>query len=238
MFGFAAALAMVACAEVESSNIVGYQQYEPVVGMNLFSPMFTGTDGKALNIQNIVLKNAQGWGTDCIQFISSGGKLGEKYIWVNADMAPSGAGWYLTDFRTKVTELDYSIGDGFYIGIALPETYIETSGGVRLEALSKPLSVGMNVVGNSTPNAINIQDIKMKDAQGWGTDCIQVITSGGKLGSKYIWVNADIAPNGAGWYLPDFTTKVTDVTFAPGEGLYVGVALEGTSLELPPAINE
>ena len=81
---------------------------------------------------------------------------------------------------------------------------------------------GFNFVGNNTPVAVNIQDIKIANATDW-SDNIQVLDEGGATIQQYIYASA--AESGAeadGWL--DETFTLADVTLEPGQGILIDTA--------------
>ena len=80
-----------------------------------------------------------------------------------------------------------------------------------------------NFIGNNTPVAIDIQDIKITGATDWN-DSIQVLDEGGSTIATYVYVSAvESGFSADGWAAEDFS-GLADVDFEPGLGILVDTA--------------
>ena len=80
----AAAMGLAAFGDIESSNVVGYQQKETVTGFNFVIPTFDVVGGGKVNIQDIKIEGATDW-ADNIQILDEGGAGIAQYIYATAE---------------------------------------------------------------------------------------------------------------------------------------------------------
>lgn len=237
MFGLVAAAACTAMAEITSANVVGYQQYDLVQGYNFYSPVFEAVSG-TMNLQDLQLINAAGDGTENIVLIDNDGMTQGQYSWFSDEQTGEGKdGWFDMD-AWAFYDVDIENGQGFYIYTKKMGVKIQSSGAVKLEPYSKTLKMGYNIVGNCSPVAINIQDVKLVDAKGDGTESIISIDSEGMTQGQFSWFSDEQTGEGKdGWFDMD-AWDFYDFEIAAGEGLYVYAKKDGVKLTIPSAITK
>ncbi len=257
MFGFAAALAMVACAEVESSNIVGYQTYELKNGFNLLTPVFTSCENDSyVNLSDLKLEGGRGEGTtEQIQILSNSGGVLTRYYWVEKEamwgIPPTG--WYTsvnftkwdgTDEGLMAKDVKFNVGDGLYFNVGSDDVKLLTSGNIKYEVAPIEISAGFTAIGNCSAVPMYLQDIEVIGGAGQGTtEEIQILNETGAVVARYYWVEKEamwgIPPTG--WYTSVNFTKwdgtdeglmAKGVKFEPGQGLYFQVG-DNAKIKLP-----
>ena len=215
----AAVVGTVAMADVISSSVVGYQQKDTVSGFNFVIPTFKAVNSGSIHIQDIKIANATDW-SDSIQVLDEGGATIQQYIYASA--AESGAeadGWL--DETFSLADVTFAPGQSILIDTA-NISVLTFAGQVSTEDTVIETVPGFNFVGNNTPVAVNIQDIKIANATDW-SDNIQVLDEGGATIQQYIYASA--AESGAeadGWL--DETFTLADVTLEPGQGILIDTA--------------
>ena len=223
---------------LESANVVGYQnmplKYE---GYNFAIPTFLDVGAESVNLQNIKLNGGVGDMSESIVVYDKDAIFaGDQYYWVSAEMgAPNGDGWY--DVNFALVDKQYVIGTGLYLNCATPGATLMFAGQVYAGKQVNELPfVGYNMIGNSTPVACNIQDIKLVDAMGDMSESIVVYDKDAIFaGEQYYWITEAMgAPNGDGWY--DVNFAPIDVTVQPGEGLYLNCPNAGVKWTLPAVL--
>ena len=201
------------------SSIVGYQQKDTVSGFNFVIPTFKAVNSGSIHIQDIKIANATDW-SDSIQVLDEGGATIQQYIYASA--AESGAeadGWL--DETFSLADVTFAPGQSILIDTA-NISVLTFAGQVSTEDTVIETVPGFNFVGNNTPVAVNIQDIKIANATDW-SDNIQVLDEGGATIQQYIYASA--AESGAeadGWL--DETFTLADVTLEPGQGILIDTA--------------
>jgi hypothetical protein len=104
-----------------------------------------------------------------------------------------------------------------------------------------PLNIGYNIFAptfNGIGQTLDIQDIKVKNVAGDGTDLIWVLDANGiATGETYYWVaGANLGEGIPDMWTSDFATPL-EKKLAPGEGLYLYTESEGATITLPATIN-
>ncbi len=242
---FAAALALGASCFAEEaiqSNIVGYHMYDLTYGFNIYTPVFEGASLTAIDIQDIKILESDGYGYDEIQILEDGVYQHSYYWWTVNGAADQGVeidkdGWY-TAKGVYVTE-PVDLGDSLFIYADSDTLKAQVSGSVKLAGHTVQLSYGFNLVGNSTPNELNIQEIKLENTDGYGYDEIQILEDGVYQHSYYWWTVSGAADQGVeidkdGWY----TAKGVYVNepIPAGMGLFVYSDSDGVKFCLPSPI--
>ncbi len=224
--------------------VVGYNTYKlNENGYTFFVPTFEGaTTADKIDLQDIRLLNVAAMLGDYIQVLTEGGGLGEQYFWLDSTMGVN-AGWYNGEGKFLEGDLAVSLdaGKGFYFVISAASigASVQVAGNVRLEPLEIPLNVGgYTITGNMAPKTIDLQEIKLVNAEAVLGDYIQMITEGGGLGEQYFWLDSTMGVN-AGWYSGEgkFLEGDLAVSLSPGQGLYVVISLNsvGAKIQLPSA---
>ena len=254
MFGMVAAAAMVAGADVESSNIVGYLDQEMTysMGYNFIIPTFTDVNSATAtyNLDNVQVVNGDGSGmTEAIIGYTSDATLsGDEYYWNTAAdtfAGPEEDCWVNGVMGDqKVTSVTLPLGTGLYLYLGTEGASVRYAGQVCQDNVTTDLTLGYNMVGNATPVALDLNAIKLTGADGSGmTEAIIGYTSDATLsGDEYYWNTAadtfagpeeDCWVNGV---MGD--EKVTGVTIQPGQGFFLYIGTEGAKMVLPAAIKK
>ena len=220
--------------------MVGYQsKSDTVQGFNFYAPQFQAVNSTAgVNIQDIKLDFGEGEadGGDNIQILDEGGATVATYSWMPADwFGGEQDGW--VDEEGNLADVTLAAGQGVLIDIVAAGTTVMNAGQVA----DKPTTVtgiqGFNFIGNNSPVAINIQDIKLDFGEGEadGGDNIQILDEGGATVATYSWMPADwYGGEQDGWV--DEDGGMADVTIAAGSGFLVDIVSAGTKVILPSAL--
>ncbi len=222
----------------------------------MFCPIFESTSGdtQTIDIQNIKLFGVKGEGVDTIQMLDENGAVEKVYYYLTADGAgiTTPEGWYTStdinwddsDLALRANDVTFNRNQGLYIYITATtsDVTLQTSGGVKLEPESKNLNIGFNMLGNSTPYEINIQDIELSGVKGEGVDTIQMLNENGAVEKVYYYLTADGAgiTTPEGWYTStdinwddsDLTLRANGVKFAPGQGLYLYITTTSNPVKM------
>ena len=192
-----------------------------MTGFNFVIPTFTAVDGGVVNIQDIKIEGATDWG-DNIQVLDEGGAgIAAYYYATAAESGFEADGWVSEDF-TSLADVTFAPGQSILIDTA-GTTTLTFAGQVSTEDTVIETVPGFNFVGNNTPVALNIQDIKIDGATDWG-DNIQILDEGGAGVAAYYYATAaESGFEADGWVSEDFTA-LADVTFEPGQGILIDTA--------------
>ena len=217
---------------IESQNVVGYQTKSISAGFSLSTPTFLDVGQEGMDLQNFKLgANAAGDGTEMIQFLDDEGINTQIWIWLNANMGME-EGWY--DFNTwePITETIVPSA-GFLMNVSASVDML-IAGQVKSDKTTVTLPAGFSVVGNNTPNNIDIQSLKLGEAAaGDGTEMIQFLDNEGINTQIWIWLNANMGME-EGWY--DFNTwEPIEYTVKAGEAFLINVAAD-VEMTIPSAL--
>ena len=230
MFGLACAAAMVACADITSSNIVGYTNKDQGADYSLVVPMFRGISANNYALQDLIPsgENVNGNGDISVQTFTSLAEADEQFFWLTEDDmgVEDGDGWYEGDFATKATKV-LTPGEGLMLGAASGAITLRFAGQVETGAVEIDAPADYSLIGNVRPFALNIQDIipSGENVNGNGDISVQTFTSLAEADEQFFWLTEEDmgVEDGDGWYEGDFATKATKV-FDPGEGMMLGAA--------------
>ena len=224
---FAAAVAAVSTAtfaEAISSSVVGYQTKDTVVGFNFVIPTFVAVDGTTgVGIQDIKIANATDWG-DNIQILDEGGATVASYYYASAEQSGYAADGWLNENASDLADVVFAPGLSVLIDTADTAT-ITFAGAVSTNATPVNTVVGFNFIGNNSPVAINIQDIKIANATDWG-DNIQILDEGGATVASYYYASAEQSGYEADGWLNEDASGLSDLTIEPEQGFLVDTADE------------
>ena len=199
--------------------MVGYQTKDTVSGFNFIAPTFEKVSDSGVDIQDIKLDGDVSEYADSIQVLDEGGAGVEQYLWT-AD------GWI--DINTfEVASKTIPAGGSILVDTANSVT-VTMSGKVGTENYETTSVAGFNFVGNTTPVAIDIQDIKIEGDVTEYSDSIQILDEGGAGVEQYLWT-AD------GW-IDINTFELAERTIESGLGILIDTANSGVKITVPSAL--
>ena len=242
--------AAVACAAitglaVESKNVVGYNSNALRQGSIAIAPQFQGigsADG-SYDLQQITCNDAADTATFTI--LDEVGLDTGFYSWtIWYDPL-----WTFTDYEkcwingdgTKAEGVTIHPGDALWVSGSSTEQLFMSSGEVGQKDVSVVLRKGSLMTGNSSPVAIDLQDIVCNDAA--DTVTFTILDEVGLDTGFYSWTI---------WYDPLWTftdyekcwingdgTKAEGVTIEPGQGLWVTGSVDPADPEHPdPTVDQ
>lgn len=188
-----------------------------------------------LKLQNVV----SGSGANFICLLDNDGIFQGSYgWWIPDDGTGEEEGCWFDGDNWAVIEETISNGQGFYLYAEDAGLSILCSGAVKLEAYSKELAQGYNLVGNCSPVDLDLQAVKLNNVvSGSGANFICLLDNDGIFQGSYGWW---IPEDGTGadegcWFDGDNWAVIED-TVAAGQGLYLYCEDAGLTLELPKAL--
>ena len=220
---------------LESANVVGYQEITLKPGYNIFAPTFDGVSA-TLDIQDIKLQGVPGDGSDVIWVLDSDGIVtGDTYYWFSKEITGAATDFWSADGETPLKRTIVS-GEGFYVYTESEEASVMVSGSVKIGNYSKNLIPGYNLTGNFSPIAQNIQNLTLSGVPGDGSDVIWVLDSDGIVtGETYYWFSKDVTGADKDFWSADGENPL-DLTFEPGEGIYLYTEATDAKINLPAVI--
>ena len=199
-----------------SANTVGYNgsALDEDFGAVMTGPQFVTPGGSAFLLTNLVLvSEGDTAGAIEIQTLTNAGDTGdEDYTW-------TGEEWIDTDSGDPVTDVTFAPGQGLWVYNYSGEAVAFRSlGEVNASDVTYPLDEDFGAVAivNPYPTEVALDDITfITEADIGGAIEIQTLTNAGDTGDEdYTW-------DGEKWIDTDTGVPVTNVTFAPGKGLWV-----------------
>lgn len=163
-----------------------------------------------------------------IQILDNGGYSTESdYMW-------NGSSWENTNTGAATDDVTFSAGQGLWVMSFVGEPVgFQSAGRVQTSDLNVALDTeyGGIIVGNAFPTSVSLSDILPVADKSVDTAYsvnIQILDNGGyTTDADYMW-------NGTSWEDTNTGAAVTDVTFAPGQGLWVmNFSGEAVSLYIP-----
>ena len=216
---------------VSSQEIVGYQTRTIKAGFSLNTPTFTDVGSDGIDLSKFKLLNAAGDGTEVIQVLDENGMNNETWTWLNEN-AGMKEGWY-DEVSWEPISGKINPGNGYLMNVAA-DVVVSVSGAVKADKTIVDLPVGFKVVGNSTPDSIDLQSIKILNGAGDGTEVIQVLDENGINNETWAWLNENAGMK-EGWY-DEVSWEPINKTVDPGSAFLFNVATD-TKVEIPAALK-
>ena len=200
---------------------MGYQQKDTVSGFNFVIPTFKAVNSGLIHIQDIKIANATDW-SDSIQVLDEGGATIQQYFYASAAESGYEADGWLSEDGGSLADVTFAPGQSILIDTAVVAV-LTFAGQVSTEDTVIETVPGFNFVGNNTPVAINIQDIKIVNATDW-SDSIQVLDEGGATVQQYFYASAAESGYEADGWLSEDGGSLAVIDLEPGHGILIDTA--------------
>ncbi len=195
---------------------------------------FLPVTGSGVDIQSIIPAGDNiNSGDVNIQTLNAFGQTVDTYIYYGEGEFDDGAaaGWYTDD---GLADVSFAPGQGLWVAAPNGDTTITYSGTVGKADVSVELfQGGSTATANMMPVSISIQDIiPTGDNIDSGDVNVQTLNAFGQTVDTYIYYGEGEFDDGAaaGWYTDD---GLANVTFDPGQGLWVAAPDAPTTLQFP-----
>ena len=222
----------MACADVQSANIVGYNTTALNAAYYAGGATFITIGAEGANLSEFKpsgLPNISN-GQVIIQTLDNYGVSTGTYKYYQGSKVPKYAnnGWYNSSdvLITKENDVTFAPGDGLWIkGTATASLIV--SGEVSLASVTKNLNAAYALLCNPFPMGISIRKITPAGiaAISNGQIIIQTLDNYGVSTGTYKYYQGSKVPKYAtnGWYNSNdvLITDANDVVFNPGQGLWV-----------------
>ena len=260
---------------------MGYSSITVEPGFHLFTATFEDVAGNEYKINDIKILNEDGSAWDVksttemacnIQKMTTDGKgaydSSKIYAYRHYYKAPppkevdNGLGWYVGSTTTRTPgNITLKNGEGLSINNQLTVPIkLQFSGAVTLTGRSFRVGPGYSLVGNLTPVDVNLNDVKILNAEGEVIDIkdastvpvvITKMTTDGKgkydsnqtYSYRHAWI--PIPPpagtdSGLGWYVGSTTTRIgNNITIPSGEAVSINNQMNyDIIVEFPSPIKE
>ena len=233
---------------MESANVVGYAGTTLRTGAKTAGACFLPINATSINLQDIVVTGydkAEGYGEGdiSVQTLTPGGATVKSYTWLDIPADPEDPesvamyGWY-DDDEGVLGDLTLAAGEGLYAFGPNNTFSLQSAGQVPTSDIAVVLRTGAKCVVNPTPQTVSLNGTEkdgwtgvyvsgydVSEGYGEGDINVQTLTPGGATVKSYTWLDIPADPEDPesvamyGWY-DDDEGVLTDLTLAPGEGIY------------------
>ena len=204
-----------------SANIVGYGQSNLRDGATMVTPQFAPITGNTISLDSLVPTGENLADNIDIRVLDPFGRTvsGCAYAW-NDWVDDNGPCWANGDYE-KVEGVTFAPGQGLWVYGKSATQGLQSVGQVGIADVVVTLRDGGTPTGNPFPVAIDLEDILPEGENLPDNVDIRVLDAFGRTvpGCAYAW-NDWVDDNGPCWANGDYE-KVENVTFAPGQGLWV-----------------
>ena len=236
---------------MESANVVGYAGADTLVGQAANGTCFVPVTGATFNLQELTVTGydrADGFAGDVnVQTLDVVGRMVDLYTWVDVPADPEDPeseafyGWYDGNDE-HVDNVTFAPGAGLWTHSDSTDYKIQSAGQVPTTDLSVTLRVGQTMVANSTPVAVDLQNVYVggyDHADGFAGDVnVQTLDTVGRMVDLYTWVDVPADPEDPeseafyGWYDGN-DELVENVQVGAGEALWTHSDSTDYSLVFP-----
>ena len=218
-------------------------------GYNFIAPTFKDVAAQTAtyDLQNIKLlgDNVGDGLSDYIEIWDDAGAMTDtQYFYVTEAQGYDHDGW-VTEMMgdTYVEDVALPLGQGFYLYVSSgDDVQVQYAGEVvKGNLTSTELPYGYNIVGNATPNDVDLQQIELLGENvGDGlSDYIEVWDDTGSMtDTQYFYVTDDQGYDHDGWVTEMMgDTYATGVTYVPGQAFFLYVSSgDDVQVKLPAVL--
>jgi len=197
----------------------------------LLTPQFMPISGEEIALESLVATGDGASDNVQIQTLDAYGRTvdGCDYTWV--DYVAEYPCWVDGDY-TEVEGVSFTAGQGLWIYGSTADQGVQTAGKVGKNDVTVTLRKGAIGTGNPFPTYVALQDILAEGDDVVDNVNIKILDAYGRTvdGCDYTWV--DYVADDPCWVDGDYTI-VEDVSFAPGQGLWVYGSSTTQTLRFP-----
>ena len=227
MLGMVAAAAMVACADVESSNIVGYGNNSLCLGYSLITPQFVTVGGSNIALESLVAVGPEVSDNVTMSTIDEYGTPVTTYSW--NDWMNEVPGW-VDDEYAPYEGVKLAPGMGLWTSGSDATQQIQSAGEVGMSDVVVNLRLGYTLVGNPFPVAVDLQDIVAAGDEASDNVTMSTVDEYGTPVTTYSW--NDWMCDTPCWVDEDYA-PYEGVKIAPGQSLWTSGSSDTQSIRIP-----
>lgn len=233
-------------ADVESSNIVGYNTGTTGSDNNFITIPFAQVGFNTSDIQQIALddggEGSLGWGGEIFEIWAGAPEVvaGSGFFYLDPSMDPAGEAttYYWGDESSAKASFSVAPGQGVVVNCAENLTSM-TAGEVPVGDVTFTSVADNNFTGNPFSSNIDIQDISLDDggegSLGWGGEIFEVWAGAPEVvaGSGFFYLDPSMDPAGEAttYYWGDESSAKAEYSIAPGKGVVINCA-EGLTVTI------
>lgn len=193
----------------------------------MVSAQFVSVNGENMSLDSFIPTGSDLSDNVAIQTLDAYGRTVDNYLW--NDWMHEAACWVDDEFN-KVEGVTFAQGQGLWVFGSGADQGIQTAGEVATSDTLVQLRKGATATGVAFPVSINLQDIIPEGDDLSDNVAIQTLDAYGRTVDNYLW--NDWMHESACWVDDEFNV-VEDVTFAPGQGLWVYGSSNTQYLRIP-----
>ena len=188
----------------------------------MVSAQFLNVGGENVSIDTLVPLGDDTEYNVQIQTLDAYGRTLDTYIWIPGDdVGEESNCWTDEDMESKAS-VSFAPGQGLWTFADSADQALQSAGKVGTSDVTVQLRSGAIGVGNPFPVSIGLQDIIPVGEDVEYNVQIQTLDAYGRTLETYIWVpGADIGEESNCWTDENMEEKISGISFAPGQGLWV-----------------
>ncbi len=168
-----------------------------------------------------------------MQVLNNAGRVNNTYTWVNDGGDDEDQIGWADGAGNIITNVKFNQGQGLWIYGANADQKIQTSGLVSTNDVVFGLCEGFTSIGNPYPTTVRLADVVLSGTDLYYNVYIQVLNESGKASKTYTYINdGGDDEDQIGW-ADGAGNILSDITFEPGEGLWVHGSNEEQSIRFP-----
>jgi len=218
------------------ASLVGYAQNGIQNGGTIVSPQFlnVGATGN-LPLEALVPTGDNLSDNVFIQQLDAFGRTVVEYGWVDwAGDSGDQEAWIDTDTFEIAEDVSFTPGQGLWVMGSATSQGIQSAGKVGTSDVSVTLCNGGITTGNPFPVTLDLQDIVPEGENLSDNVFIQTLDAFGRTVIEYGWVDwAGDSGDQEAWIDTDTFEIASDVSFTPGQGLWVMGSSTEQSIRFP-----
>ena len=218
------------------SLFVGYAQSGIQNGGTVVAPQFINIGASdAIPLESIVPTGDDLSDNVYIQMLDAAGRTVVEYGWVDwAGDSGDQEAWIDTDTFEIATGVTFAPGQGLWVMGSSSSQGVQAAGKVGTSDVSVTLCNGGITTGNPFPVTVSLQDIIPEGDNLSDNVYIQTLDAAGRTVVEYGWVDwAGDSGDQEAWIDTDTFEIASDVSFLPGQGLWVMGSSATQSIRFP-----
>ena len=206
---------------VTSANTVGFTTNETVSGYNFVGIPFVSIGQNTASIQQLSVIGADGWGGEVFEIWDGdpAPTVGYTYLDPANDISGEAESFYWGDDNYAAASFAIQPGQAAVLSGFNGDLVIRSVGQVSDAAITFETVSGYNFIANSFAAPIDIQDIAISGADGWGGEVFEIWDGdpAPTVGYTYLDPANDISGEAQGFYWGDDSYGAATFAIQPGQ---------------------
>ena len=213
---------------------MGYAQNGLKVGASMTTPQFVNIgSNESFPLQSIIPTGDNLSDNVFLQTLDAYGRTVDSYNWIDWAGPDSDQEAWADDDGNIIEDVTFEPGQGLWIYGVSADQSIQTAGKVGTSDVTVTLLAGAVGAGNPFPVAINLQDILPEGEDLSDNVFIQTLDAYGRTVDSYNWIDWAGPDSDQEAWADDDGNIIEDVTFEPGQGLWIYGTSTSQSIRFP-----